>query len=281
MADRVRPLKVENTTEGGQNDQGFQTDMNPMQDTVPMYKEMLLVDDEPNIDKITEIQQGVNVDGNHEINLFDRVTGITKLSQMVMQVFSNAASIASKVFKLNFREGISASYDSENNKVDVKMNVSGLTQEAPDQLNDYLLFLDDSANIHKKVLIKDMQITLKNYSTARSDNVSTNGGTYSVIPGMTVTPEPGKYAVWFSATVGNSNWNIGCDIAIGIDGVATSDSERFHDNPYSLPMCTMSEVIVDGTQEVHTLYKSRETWNDCQVGGRSLTLIKTGEYSEP
>lgn len=88
MADRVFPLKIERISSGGSQNDKHQTKFNSKEDTIPLYRELLLVSDETNVFTDT-IQQGVKVDSAHNILLFDRHLGDRLLSSIIPKVSQN------------------------------------------------------------------------------------------------------------------------------------------------------------------------------------------------
>lgn len=112
MADRVKPVKIENSSEGTEDDKLY-TEIDPREDTIPMFKELLLVDDESDIKKTTTIQQGVKITEAHEIALFDRISGEKTLAT----ILAGFSAIVDDPTGFKNPEDVAVSYDSSTRKI--------------------------------------------------------------------------------------------------------------------------------------------------------------------
>jgi hypothetical protein len=80
MTDKILIYKFEKSTLGGSQDNKRPTPLDPTEDGI-LAKEFWLVDDETDPYNDT-IQQGIKVDANHNLVVYDRVTGSKKLSEL-------------------------------------------------------------------------------------------------------------------------------------------------------------------------------------------------------
>jgi len=118
MVDRVYPIKRERVSSGGSQNNKRETKLNAKEDTIPMYKEVLIVDDET--DLTGTINQGIRVDSDHDLNLFDRNSGTRKVSEILGSVSQNTA----------YSENTGDSYSTRD-------NITFANQKAGDYLIEY------------------------------------------------------------------------------------------------------------------------------------------------
>jgi hypothetical protein len=81
MADKVYPLKMESPNTGGTEEEMYPSEMDPTEDGL-VAKELWIVADEAN-PRAQTVQQGVKTDAQHNLLLYDRVSGAHTLASLL------------------------------------------------------------------------------------------------------------------------------------------------------------------------------------------------------
>lgn len=116
-----------------------------------------------------------------------------------------------------------------------------------------------------------------NYKITSGITFTTLSNTDVLITGMTVTPQSGNYAVWFSSDLNIVQNNALVNTSIYKAGVQISDSERTNQGSssnFQTQAQTITTVSVDGTEQISV--RVRVSKGQLDVNGRTLLLIRLG-----
>jgi hypothetical protein len=118
------------------------------------------------------------------------------------------------------------------------------------------------------------------FSTSELATATTTSDTYTVVPGMTITPPSGDYLCSFNSSMQANKSNVKIRIGIFIDDVEILESERSstvssNNDPYI--MSTVGIASVSGVNEISVRWRrdssaSSPTWS---VFGRTFSAIKS------
>lgn len=107
--------------------------------------------------------------------------------------------------------------------------------------------------------------------------ISTTSGTPILVPGMTLTPVSGTYAVWFSSTGDLTSKNSYGNFWIYVGGVAVTGSEREirrGNRPnYQKGFTCMAKITIDGTQAIEGRW-SVSAGTISLYEGRTLMIVR-------
>jgi len=115
------------------------------------------------------------------------------------------------------------------------------------------------------------------YNIVSSTNFTSSANAYTLITGMTVTPQSGTYAIWFNSANSATGSGQELDVAIYKGGSIVSDSQRGTLAPAGTHIFQLSTQTVsqfDGTQACEI--RVQPNGNSMTIGNRSMLLIRMG-----
>lgn len=136
---------------------------------------------------------------------------------------------------------------------------------------------DEGGWIAWQVFVSSQASGILNYVVAANTAFTTSSTSDALITGFTVTPQAGTYAVWYNATMVQSNSTAQNWWSIYSGGVQEADSQRNQRSPASnatMPQSTQTTVVVDGTKAIDV--RVRTNTGSITINARSMILVRLG-----